>query len=151
MTQTKKRALYTLAIWGFAAGGFAAMFFSGGGPAAFDGDKGRIVSTAILIGFGFLMYFIMLYLTRSRPDVTPLIVDERDESIASRASAITLVVVLAVVYLACIVLWEVYREQGCVPVGWMWFLGYANAMMGFLTHATVTLILDQGMGGHGQS
>ena len=151
MTQTKKRALYTLAIWGFAAGGFAAMFFGGGGPAAFDADKGRIVSTAILIGFGFLTYWIMLYLTRSRPDVTPLIVDERDVSIASRASATTLIVVLAVVYLACIVLWEVYREHGCVPVGWMWFLGYANVMVGFLTHATVTLILDQGMGGDGQS
>ena len=151
MTQTRRRALYTLGIWGFAAGGFTAMFFGGGGPAAFGADKGRIVSTAILIGFGFLTYFIMLYLTRSRPDVTPLIVDERDVSIASRASATTLIVVLAVVYLACIVLWEVYREQGCVPVGWMWFLGYANAMVGFLTHATVTLILDQGLGGHGQS
>jgi len=151
MTQTTKRALFTLAIWGCAAGGFTAMFFGSGGPAAFGADKGRIVSAAILIGIGFLTYFIMLYLTRSRPDVTPLIVDERDERTASRANGATLIVVLTVVYLVCIALWEVYREPGCVPVGWMWFLGYATVMLSFLTQATATLILDHGVGGHGQS
>jgi hypothetical protein len=35
-----------------------------------------------------------------------------------------------------------------VPVGWLWFLGYAAAMLGYLTHATATLLLNRGMGDH---
>ena len=151
MTQTERRAILTLVIWGLVAGGFAALFLCNGGPATFGGDKGRIVTTAILVGTGFIAYFIMLYLTRSRSGATRVIVDERDDRIASLASGATLIVVLATVYLACIVLWEVYRDGGCVPVGWMWFLGYAAAMLGYLTHATATLLLCRGMSVHGQS
>ena len=150
MTQTKKRALLSLAIWGCVTAGFTAVFFGDGGPATFGNDRARIVSTAILIGVGFLAYFAMLYFTRSRPGVGPLTVDERDERIARRASGGTLIVVLTVVYLTCIILWEVYREPGCVPVGWMWFLGYATGMLGILTHAVATLALHRGMGGPGQ-
>ncbi len=138
-------------IWGLVATGVAALFFGSGGPATFGMDKGRIVTTAILIGIGFAAYFIMLYLTRSCPGATRVVADERDIRIASRANGGTLIVVLVVVYLACIGLWEAYRDGGCVPVGWLWFLGYAAALLGYLTHATATLMLNRGMGDHGQS
>jgi uncharacterized membrane protein len=150
MTQSEKRAILTLVIWGLVAVGFAALFFGDGGPVTFGADKGRIVSTAILIGVGFAAYFIMLYLTRSRPGATRVVVDERDVRIASRANAGTLIVVLVVVYLACISLWSAYQDGGCVPVGWLWFLGYAAAILGYLTHAAATLLLNHGMDDHGQ-
>jgi len=148
MTQSQKRAAFTLAIWTLVAGGFAALFFGGGGPATFGVEKGRIVSTAVLIGVGFAVYFAMLFFTRSRAGGARVIVDERDESIARRANGGTLVVVLAVVFLACIGLWEAYGEGGCVPVGWLWFLGYAAAMLGYLTHAVATLALYRWTGAH---
>ncbi len=151
MTQTEKRALFTLAVWGCAAASLAAVFFGGGGPEAFGVERLRVLATAVLIGCGFLAYFLMLWLTRSRPGAKPMIADERDERIAARASVTTLVVVLSIVYLACIVLWEVCRQAGCVPVGWMWFLGYATVILAYLCHATATLLLHHGMGGHGQS
>jgi uncharacterized membrane protein len=115
---------------------------------SFGADKGRIVSTAILIGVGFTAYFAMLYLTRSRPGSARAVVDERDVRIASRANGGTLIVVLVVVYLACIGLWSTYQDGGCVPVGWLWFLGYAAAMLGYMTHAAATLLLNRGMGDH---
>jgi len=150
MTQSQMRAVYTLVIWGLVAGGFAALFFGNGGPDTFGADKGRIVSAAILIGAGFIAYFAMMYLTRSHPGGARVIADERDDSIARRANGGTLIVVLVVVYLACIGLWEAYREVGCVPVGWMWFLGYAAVMLAYLTHAAATLLLNHGMGDHGR-
>lgn len=150
MTQSQKRAIFTLVIWGLVAGGFAAVFFGSGGPATFGMDKGRIVTTAILIGFGLTAYFVMLYFTRSRPGATRVVADERDLRIASRANGGTLIVVSVVVYLVCIGLWSAYQDGGCVPVGWLWFLGYAAAMLGYLTHATATLLLNRGIGDHGQ-
>ncbi len=150
MTQSQKRAILTLVIWGLAAAGFAALFFGSGGPVTFGADRGRIVSTAILIGVGFIAYFIMLYFTRSRPGAMRVVADERDVRIASRANGGTLIVVLVVVYLACIGLWSAYQDCGCVPVGWLWFLGYAAAMLGYLTHAAATLLLNHGRGDHGQ-
>ncbi len=150
MTQSQKRAIFTLVIWGLVAGCFAAVFFGGGGPATFGVDKGRIVTTAILVGIGFAAYFIMLFFTRSRPGATRVVADERDLRIASRANGGTLIVVLVVGYLACIGLWSAYQDGGCVPVGWLWFLGYATAMLGYLTHAAATLLLNRGMGDHGQ-
>jgi uncharacterized membrane protein len=150
MTQTEKRSVFILVIWGLVACGVAAAFFGGGGPRSFGADQGRIVATAVVLGFGFGAFFLMLYLTRSRPGVTPLVVDERDETIAARAGVITLVVVLSSVYLTCIVLWELHRGAGCVPVGWLWFLGYGAVICTYLCHATVTLVLNHRTGGRGQ-
>jgi len=150
MTQTEKRSVLTLVIWGLAACGVAASFFGGGGPRSFGADQGRIVTTAVVLGCGFGAFFLMLYLTRSRPGVTPLIVDERDESITARAGVVTLVIVLSGMYLTCILLWELHREAGCVPVGWLWFLGYGSVICSYLCYATATLVLNRGMGGRGQ-
>mgnify|MGYP000538384767 CR=1 FL=1 len=88
MTQTEKRSVFILVIWGLVACGVAAAFFGGGGPRSFGADQGRIVATAVVLGFGFGAFFLMLYLTRSRPGITPLIVDERDAQIMKRAELI---------------------------------------------------------------
>jgi uncharacterized membrane protein len=150
MTQSQKRAVFTLVIWGLVACCFAAVFFGSGGPATFGMDRGRIVTTAILIGIGFTAYFIMLFFTRSRPGATRVVADERDLRIASRANGSTVIGVVVVGALACCGRWSAYQAGGCVPVGWLWFLGYAAAMLGYLTHATATLMLNRGMGDHGQ-
>lgn len=150
MTQTERRSVLTLVIWGLAACGIAAAFFGGGGPRSFGADPGRIVTTAVVLGCSFGAFFLMLYLTRSRPGTTPLIVDERDETIVARAGVVTLVVVLSSVYLACILLWELHRAAGCVPVGWLWFLGYGAVIFTYLCYSTTTLLLNHRMGGRGQ-
>ena len=150
MTQSQRRSIFTIVIWCFVTCGFAAAFFGGGGPRAFGADRVRIVTSAVALGLGFGAFFLMLYLTRLRPGVAPLIVDERDEGIAARAGVITLVVVLSTVYITCILLWELHREAGCVPVGWMWFLGYGSVILTHLCYATTTLVLNRGMGGRGE-
>ena len=151
MTQSKKRALISLAIWGPVAICFAALFFGMGGPATYAKDKWRIFYSALIIAVGFLLYLTMLVRTRVGPADKPLASDERDEHIARRSNSTALVVVLVYVFFTCIVLWEAYRERQAVPVGWMWFLAYSSAFCGYLSHAVGTLILNSKMGGHAES
>ena len=67
---------------------------------------------------------------------------------AVRASQATMIVVLMGVFALSVGLWEAYREEGAVPVGWMWFLAYAVVIGTFIVHAAATLIVDSGLGGH---
>lgn len=151
MTQAYKRAIYTLAIWGFVLLAFVLLFFfAGGGPGTFVGDKVRFVVVAVIFLGGYISYFTMLYLTRSNPDDVPRLVDERDESIASQASGVAFLAVLGYVYLICIILHLTYEESGCMPVGWMWFLGYSSIFMGYIMHAATALAIDRRMRAHGE-
>jgi uncharacterized membrane protein len=146
VTQSRRRALWTIAIWGVVAIGFAITFFSGGGPARYADDGARQLAGAAFLGIGFLGTPLMMFQTRVGAGAEHVVRDERDESIGRRAAVGGLVVVLIYVFLACIVLWERHRDPGCVPVGWMWFLAYSTAALAYLVPAIVSVLLDSGGG-----
>ena len=150
MTQPQKRALFSLTVWGAVLITFIIIFFSGGGPATYVHSKSRILHGAILFAVGYLGYLLMLYLTRIRPDARPLVKDERDERVAKQANGAALIALLFYIYVTCIVLYIVYGDSGAVPVGWMWFLAYSTAFLGYVAHAAATLLLDLRMSGHGE-
>jgi len=150
MTQTHKRALSNLVIWGVVAVGFLIVFFGDGGPTNFATDQRRMVPATVLVNAGILAFFVTLYVTRSRRGESRVTVDERDRQIERRAAGGTLIFVLLAVYLACAGLWEAYRGEGCVPVGWLWFLGYATVIFGSLAHAVTILVLYRVVGGDGE-
>jgi uncharacterized membrane protein len=150
MTQARKRAIWSLLVWGGAAAAFVAAFVAAGGPAEYVQDRTRIVLGAAVLGAAFLAHFVMLWRTRARAGDRPVLSDERDERIARRANGVALVASLVYVFLVCIVLYEVHHDSRLVPVGWMWFLAYSTAMMAYLSHAVATLALDSAMGGHGE-
>jgi hypothetical protein len=150
MTQARKRAVWSLLVWGGAAAVFVAAFVTGGGPAEYVEDRTRILLGAAALGVAFVAHFVMLWKTRTREDDRPVLSDERDERIARRANGIALVVSLVYVFLLCIVLYEAHHDSRLVPVGWMWFLAYSSAMMAYLSQAVATLALDSAMGGHGE-
>jgi len=150
MTQARRRAIWSLLIWGGAAVAFVATFVAGGGPATYVDDRTRIVLGAAALGLAFVAHFVMLWRTRARGGDRPVLSDERDERIARRANGVALVVSLVYVVLLSIVLYEVHHDSRLVPVGWMWFVAYSTAMMGYLSHAAATLALDSAMGGHGE-
>jgi uncharacterized membrane protein YidH (DUF202 family) len=144
MTQVRIRAQLSLAIWCTVAVGFVVSFVIRGGPATYADEPMRILTGALFLGFGFLAYPLMLWGTRSRHGARPVVVDERDEWISLRASRSALVAVLVIVFFACICLWVVYRDEAVVPVGWMWFLGYSTAILGYLAQSVATLVIDLG-------
>ena len=150
MTQLRKRALWTVAIWTAVAAGFLATFFSGGVETFADGSS-RVLTGAIFLACGVFGTPIMLYLTRARSGAEHLVSDERDDRLARKANLIGLTTVALYVFLVCIGLWEAYREPGAVPVGWMWFLAYTTMIFVYLSTAITTLILDFGNFGDGES
>jgi uncharacterized membrane protein len=140
MTQLKKRAIWILLIWSLALAAMFVVFFSGGGP--------RVALTA-----GFLLYFIMMTLTRMRTK-GKIILDERDEQISRRAYAIGFHTVLYYTFVSGAFLYWLYKihlDVVSMPVGWAWILATSSMCVGFISNAAATLIIDARMGGNGQS
>ena len=151
MTQPTKQALFTLIIWGIVTAAFIPIFFSRGGPLTYAQDKPRFVFVAILFGAGYLSYLTMMFLTRPRGRTDKIVRDERDEHIQGQSSGVALILVLVYVFFLCITLYEIYRESGCVPVGWMWFLGYTTVFWGYISNSALGLVLHSRMVGRGKS
>ena len=144
MTQSKKRALGTLIIWGIVMCALVVMFFSRGGPATYIQDTVKKLVIAAFCAAGYLSYGILMFLTRVRGGQAHIVTDERDERIGRRACLAGLMVVLLFVFITCISLYERYHDAELVPVGWMWFLGYGSVFVAFISVSVATLVLHAG-------
>ena len=154
MTQLKKRALWSLLIWGVVLTAIVIIFFSGGGPTAFLEGESKNTLTRVCMTIGFIFYFSMLFLTRIRPGGEPLVKDERDELIEKRSYSIGFHTLLSYVFLLCSFLYGYYKGiHGIklISVGWMWFLALTSLFLGLISNAIATLVLDARMSGHGKS
>ncbi|MGD2123469.1 MAG: DUF2178 domain-containing protein [Gemmatimonadota bacterium] len=147
MSQTRLRAWLATVVWSVAGIGFFLAFFSGGGAADFDTDSRRHMLAAVAIGFGFLAYWTGLWVTRRKG--TQVVADERDFQVVARASQITLIIVLVLMFLFCTVLWLVHESAGVLDVGWMWFLAYGCMVVALVTNALMVLVLDRSSIGRG--
>ena len=142
------RAKWKIIIWSIVLAALLVLFFGGGGPGGFAHDRKRIVTVAILFAAGYGAFFVMMGRTKKNREGS-LNRDERDENLESRAAGITLAIVLAYVYLLCIVLWAYFQADGSVPAGWMWFLAYSTVFLGMIVHGIFTLLLAAGKVGNG--
>ncbi|MFH2107566.1 MAG: hypothetical protein ABII93_02755 [Chrysiogenia bacterium] len=150
MTQTRKRAVFTFLIWGVVMAVFSVIFFYGAGPERYALEKWRRLAGAVIIACGYLLYGLMLFLTRIRPGDHAVGRDERDEEIRNRANASAFILVLVYVFALSIILWERFQGSGFVPVGWMWFLAYSTSFAAFISSSVIALILEFKASGHGQ-
>lgn len=151
MTQARKRAIFTFLIWGSVMAAFSVIFFLWAGPERYHMDRWRRVVGAAIIAFGYLSYWLMLFLTRTRHGAQGIASDERDEKIKRHANATAFIIVLVYVFALSIFLWDRYLESGFVPVGWMWFLAYSMSFAAFISSSAIALVLESKASGHGQS
>jgi hypothetical protein len=154
MTQLKKRALWSLLIWGVVLTAIVIIFFSGGGSTAFLEGESKNTLTRVFVSIGFILYFLMHFLTRVRAGAKPLVKDERDELIEKRSFSIGFYTLLGYVFFLCSFLYGFYKgihEIKLISVGWMWFLALSSVFLGFISNAVATLVLDARMSGHGES
>lgn len=144
MTPARQRAIASLVIWLTILIAFTVIFFAGDGPDGYTAEqnRGRRVLVAGLFAGGFLLHAVVLWRTRSARLAAGSAYDERDEAVARQASATTLTVVMVFVFALSITLYEAYRARGAVPAGWLWYLAYGTAFVGFIGHAALTLVLD---------
>ncbi len=112
MAPLQKRALYSLAIGLVLAIALIVVFIAKGDVTTFDEDLGfRLIVYALWVGVP-LAYLIVVNLTLRKPGQ----VDERDRLIMGRAPRIQFLAVLFSLIAWVIVLTEVFRDQGQVPV-----------------------------------
>lgn len=143
MTQSNKRAIWSLCIWGPIALAFVVLFFIVGKPATYTDTRIVRILISAIFGLGFLSYALMLFQTRLKPGQESYASDERDEMISMQGANAGMIVVMVYVYVLAMGLFLNYEEVGSVPVGWMWFLAYSTMLMAFLSASTITLILHQ--------
>ena len=152
MTKLKKRAVWALLIWSAALVAMFVIFFSGGGPAAFlEGDQ-KVELTRVALTGGFLLYFVMLFLTRSRSKETVLI-DERDEQTFRKAYTISFHALLYYTFFFGASLYWYYKLHKAtvtMPVGWVWILAVSALCIGYISNASAMLIYDARTSGDGQ-
>ena len=142
MTQSKKRAVWSLSIFVPVMLLFLLVFFFDGGAETFAQSKTRKLTVAWLFFLGYSTFLSMLFVTRTRRSAGRAITDERDVAIASRANGVALIAVMVFVYVLSTALWTRYEPSGALPAGWMQFLAYATVFFGLLAHASATLFLD---------
>ncbi len=154
MTQLKKRALWSLLIWGVVMIALLLIFFSGGGPAQFLEGDAKVTLTRVFFTAGFISHFLMLFLTRARAGRTLVVKDERDDRIARQANAAGFFLLLIYVFLLCMFLYwyyKVFREVAAMPVGWIWFLACSSFFVGYIVQSVATLVLYGSMSGDGEN
>ncbi|MFC2156629.1 hypothetical protein ACFLT9_02200 [Acidobacteriota bacterium] len=153
MTQLKKRAIWNLVIWIIVLCGFTIVFFTGGGPEHFTENDSRVALTRIFYTVGFLVFWIMMYLTRHKKGSTGLITDERDEQIQRKAYISGFSLTVIYVSLLCFFLYWLYKVDAgsqVLPVGWVWFIACTCVFMGFICTSVAVLIFNARMSGNGQ-
>ncbi len=143
MSTSRRQALLGLTFWSLAAVTFLLIFFTGGGPDSFASQSNRVLLTSIAYGIAFIIHFALAARFRGRRSGGVTIKDEWDDTVARMASTVALIVTMMFVYVTGIVLWETYRDEGLAPVGWFWFTAYVSVMVGFISHAVATLVIDR--------
>ena len=115
MAPLQKRALYSLVIGLVLTIALVAVLVVQGDITAFDRDLNlRLIMYAVLIGVP-LAYLILVNLTLRKPTQ----VDERDRLIIERSSKAQWLAVIFSLAAWMIVLTEVYRDQGQVPIAFL--------------------------------
>jgi len=153
MTQLKLRAVWSLVIWSLVMAGLCIVFFAEGGADTFLDGESRVTLTRVFFTIGFSAYFLLLILTKRRSGTNEQIKDERDEMIQKQALTAGFYVVIAYVFLFSVGLYafyKVYNETVLMPVGWVWFLGLSSLILGHITIAASTLILNGRVSGNGK-
>ena len=142
MSYSRKGAIITTIVWSLVLGGLIASVLVPGASRFTDPDRSiwRFL-TAVIILPGFLLNVWLLWRSKRGRQLGEL--DERDEAIARHASEATLIVVGILVFVTSIILYEVYRDIGTVPTGWLYLLAYGTMALVSLVHAVATLVVDR--------
>ena len=135
MAPLQKRALYSLLIGLVLAIALIAVFVTRG-INTFDNDLGfRLVVYALWVGVP-LVYLIVVNLTLRKSGQ----VDERDRLIMERAPRIQFLAVIFSLIAWVIVLTEVFRDQGQVPVIYLNLMMISTLIIGTIAQSLGILI-----------
>ena len=141
MAPLQKRALYSLVIGVVFAVALIVIFIVKGDVTTFDEDLGfRLMVYALWVGEP-LAYLIVVNLTLRKPGQ----VDERDRLIMERAPRIQFLAVLFSLIAWVIVLTEIFRDRGEVPVIYLTLIMISTLIISTIAQSAGILIGYQRM------
>jgi hypothetical protein len=139
MTPQQKRAWYGLAIGIVWALALVAVFVIKGAT-TFDEDAGMRVMVYALFIAGVVAYVAMLYITGWRMRKEGVIMDERDRLILRKVPVYQMFAVLFTLAGWAVALNEAYRDEGQVPVVFVWIMFYSAIIVNIVFASAGTLI-----------
>lgn len=141
MSYARKNAIITAAIWAAVLAGLLLTVLLPGAErfATPEYAPWRLISAAVILP-GFLVNAWLGWRTKRGKERGEM--DERDDAIARHASQITLLAVGMIVFLAALLLYDLYRDTNGVPAGWLWLLAYGTVAVLSFVHAAAGLVLD---------
>lgn len=139
MTPQQKRAWYGLAIGIVWTAAMVAVFVVKGAT-AFDQEAGMRAMVYGLFIAGVLAYVAMLYITGWRMRREGPIMDERDRVILRKVPVYQMFAVLFTLAGWAVALEEVYRDEGQVPVVFVWIMLYSAIIANIVFASAGTLI-----------
>jgi len=143
MSLARKHSIILCSIWFVIFFSFCFVFISYGVESfSTIASKGGRFAIGSIILPGYLISFFLFQ--RARKGRKEGQMDERDKIIETKASEVSLIILMLVVYGTCIGLYESYRGAEAVPVGWLYFMAYGSiALVSFLQPA-ISLVIDYG-------
>lgn len=141
MSLARKQALVSGTAWLLVSVVFVVLVAATGIEAFASpaGERTRsLVATVILPGY-LVNFGIMWWKRRGRRAGE---IDERDKAVEHRATEITALVMLLVIFLLSIWLYDTHVEGGMVPVGWLFVMAYGSIALVSLLHPVATLLID---------
>jgi len=136
MAPLQKRALYSFVIGLILTIALIVVFVAQGDITAFERDPNlRLIMYAVLIGVP-LIYLILVNLTLRKPAQ----LDERDRLIIERSSRAQWLAVIFTLVVWTIVLTEIYRGQGQVPIAFLKLIFTSTLIISTLAHSLGILV-----------
>lgn len=141
MSQARKQALISATAWLVICVVFVVVFVRVGveGFASPEGERSRSIIAAVILP-GYLINFAIMWWSRRGRRTGQL--DERDKAVEHRATEISAILLLLVVFMVSIWLYDGHVDQGTVPVGWLFIMAYGSIALVSLLHPVMTLIID---------
>jgi len=136
MAPLQKRALYSLIIGFVLTVALVVVLVAQGNVTAFENDLNlRLIMYAVIIGVP-LIYLILVHLTLRKPTQ----IDERDRLVMEKSSRAQWLAVIFSMAAWMIVLTEVYRDQGQVPVAFLNLIFISILIIGILAQSLGILL-----------
>jgi len=145
----KRQAIILSTVWSAAAVVLFLVIFAGGGVEAFAGSSLKVALATAGYMVALIVQVTFTFRNRRRRRGGIVVRDELDDEVQKRASLAALSIVMAFIYVLGVVLWEVFREAGSIPVGWAYVVAISVIIVGSLAHAVATLLIHRSLYGDG--
>ncbi len=142
MSILRKNAIIELITWLVVIISFFLLFFIDDGYKNFINNSMKKTIAVFVLFTAYFIHFFILWSTNRKKKQRKIIFDERDNETQKVAMSFSFIFTLIYVFIASIILYEVYHDSGFVPVVFFWFMAYTTIAIASFLSALLIIITD---------